>query len=41
LGDKGAFFMIDPMSDYPRYLLRRASAVAMARVAKRLKALHL
>lgn len=33
--------MIDPMSDYPGYLLRRASALAMARLAKRLKALHL
>ena len=33
--------MIDPMSDYPGYLLRRASAMAMARLAKRLKALHL
>src|SRR5580700_2491940 len=33
--------MIDPMSDYPGYLLRRASAMAMARLAKHLKALHL
>jgi DNA-binding MarR family transcriptional regulator len=33
--------MTDPMSDYPGYLLRRASAMAMARLAKRLKALHL
>jgi DNA-binding MarR family transcriptional regulator len=33
--------MIDPMSDYPGYLLRRASAQAMARLAKHLKALHL
>ena len=33
--------MIDPMSDYPGYLLRRASALAMARLAKHLKALHL
>jgi DNA-binding MarR family transcriptional regulator len=33
--------MIDPMSDYPGYLLRRASALAMARLAKQLKALHL
>lgn len=32
--------MIDPMSDYPGYLLRRASAIAMARLAKHLKALH-
>ena len=33
--------MIDPMSDYPGYLLRRASALGMARLAKHLKALHL
>src|SRR5580698_234506 len=33
--------MIDPMSDYPGYLLRRASALAMARLAKHLKTLHL
>jgi DNA-binding MarR family transcriptional regulator len=33
--------MIDPMKDYPGYLLRRASVVATARLAKRLKALHL
>lgn len=33
--------MIDPMSAYPGYLLRRASAMAMARLAKRLKTLHL
>jgi DNA-binding MarR family transcriptional regulator len=33
--------MIDPMSGYPGYLLRRASALAMARLAKRLKTLHL
>jgi DNA-binding MarR family transcriptional regulator len=33
--------MIDPMSDYPGYLLRRASAMAMARLAKHLKSLHL
>ncbi len=33
--------MIDPMSDYPGYLLRRASAIAMARLAKHLKTLHL
>lgn len=33
--------MIDPMGDYPGYLLRRASALAMARLAKRLKILHL
>jgi DNA-binding MarR family transcriptional regulator len=33
--------MIDPMSDYPGYLLRRASALAMARLAKQLKTLHL
>ena len=33
--------MIDPMSDYPGYLLRRASALTMARLAKRLKTLHL
>lgn len=32
--------MIDPLTDYPGYLLRRASVVAMARLAKRLKALH-
>ncbi|MEO7208069.1 MAG: MarR family transcriptional regulator [Steroidobacteraceae bacterium] len=29
------------MSDYPGYLLRRASAMAMTRLAKHLKALHL
>lgn len=33
--------MIDPMIDYPGYLLRRASAIAMARLAKHLKTLHL
>jgi DNA-binding MarR family transcriptional regulator len=33
--------MIDPMSAYPGYLLRRASALTMARLAKRLKTLHL
>jgi DNA-binding MarR family transcriptional regulator len=33
--------MIDPMSDYPGYLLRRASAMGMARLAKHLKTLHL
>jgi DNA-binding MarR family transcriptional regulator len=33
--------MIDPMSDYPGYLLRRASALAMARLGKHLKVLHL
>ena len=33
--------MIDPMSDYPGYLLRRASAMAMARLSKHLKAVHL
>jgi DNA-binding MarR family transcriptional regulator len=33
--------MNDPMSSYPGYLLRRASAMAMARLAKRLKTLHL
>jgi DNA-binding MarR family transcriptional regulator len=33
--------MIDPMSAHPGYLLRRASALAMARLAKRLKTLHL
>jgi DNA-binding MarR family transcriptional regulator len=33
--------MIDPMSDYPGYLLRRASALAMTRLAKHLKALQL
>ena len=33
--------MNDPMSGYPGYLLRRASALTMARLAKRLKALHL
>src|SRR5580704_1942134 len=38
---KGVYFMMDPMSTYPGYLLRRASAQAMARLAKRLKTLHL
>jgi DNA-binding MarR family transcriptional regulator len=33
--------MIDPLKSYPGYLLRRASAAAMGRLAKRLKALHL
>jgi len=33
--------MIDPMKGYPGYLLRRTSVVAMARLAKHLKALHL
>jgi DNA-binding MarR family transcriptional regulator len=33
--------MIDPMSDYPAYLLRRASAMAMGRLAAHLKALRL
>lgn len=33
--------MIDPMSRYPGYLLRRASAMSMARLAKRLRTLHL
>lgn len=33
--------MIDPLKDYPGYLLRRASAVAMADLAKRLRALDL
>jgi DNA-binding MarR family transcriptional regulator len=33
--------MIDPMQAYPGYLLRRASVIAMARLAKHLKALHL
>jgi DNA-binding MarR family transcriptional regulator len=38
---EGRILMIDPMSDYPGYLLRRASALAMARLAKHLKILHL
>ena len=33
--------MIDPMKAYPGYLLRRASVVSMARLAKHLKALNL
>jgi len=33
--------MIDPLANYPGYLLRRASAVAMANLAKRLKRLDL
>jgi len=33
--------MIDPLTNYPGYLLRRASAVAMANLAKRLKRLDL
>ena len=33
--------MIDPLTDYPGYLLRRASAAAMANLAKRLKSLDL
>jgi DNA-binding MarR family transcriptional regulator len=33
--------MIDPMSDYPAYLLRRAAALAMGRLAAYLKALRL
>jgi DNA-binding MarR family transcriptional regulator len=33
--------MIDPLTNYPGYLLRRASAVAMANLAKRLKKLGL
>jgi DNA-binding MarR family transcriptional regulator len=33
--------MIDPLSNYPGYLLRRASAVAMANLAKRLRSLDL
>jgi DNA-binding MarR family transcriptional regulator len=33
--------MIDPMKDYPGYLLRRASVLAMARLARRLRTLQL
>ena len=33
--------MIDPLTNYPGYLLRRASALAMANLAKRLKKLNL
>jgi DNA-binding MarR family transcriptional regulator len=33
--------MIDPLKDYPGYLLRRASAVAMADLAQRLRPLDL
>jgi DNA-binding MarR family transcriptional regulator len=33
--------MIDPLNDYPGYLLRRASVFTLARLAQRLKALHL
>ena len=33
--------MIDPLNNYPGYLLRRASAVAMGNLAKRLKAMNL
>jgi DNA-binding MarR family transcriptional regulator len=33
--------MIDPLKDYPGYLLRRASATAMADLAKKLSALDL
>lgn len=33
--------MIDPLSGYPGYMLRRASALAMARLAKRLGPLGL
>jgi len=33
--------MLDPLQDYPGYLLRRASAVAMADLSKRLSALDL
>jgi DNA-binding MarR family transcriptional regulator len=33
--------MIDPLNNYPGYLLRRASAIAMGNLAKRLKALDL
>ena len=33
--------MIDPLTNYPGYLLRRASAAAMANLAKRLKKLNL
>lgn len=33
--------MIDPLKDYPGYLLRRASAVAMADLAKKLSSLDL
>jgi len=33
--------MIDPLTDYLGYLLRRASAVAMGNLAKRLKAMNL
>ena len=31
--------MIDPLNDYPGYLLRRASALAMSKLAKQLKVL--
>src|ERR1700719_4744504 len=33
--------MIDPLENYPGYLLRRASAIAMGNLAKRLKGLDL
>ena len=33
--------MIDPLTNYPGYLLRRASALAMANLARRLKKLSL
>jgi DNA-binding MarR family transcriptional regulator len=33
--------MIDPLNNYPGYLLRRASAIAMGNLAKRLKGLDL
>jgi DNA-binding MarR family transcriptional regulator len=33
--------MIDPLNNYPGYLLRRASAVSMGNLAKRIKALDL
>jgi DNA-binding MarR family transcriptional regulator len=33
--------MIDPLTKYPGYLLRRASAIAMADLARRLKTLDL
>jgi DNA-binding MarR family transcriptional regulator len=37
----GAARMIDPLKDYPGYLLRRASAAAMADLADRLSGLDL
>ena len=39
LADAG--LMIDPLTNYPGYLLRRASAVAMGRLAKQLKGFQL